>query len=432
MNLLTWLSSFRPQKILLIGWISFQLGLFFLASSPFISVLFFLIALFFGSYKRLRYFFKDQWNYIFTLISLLMSIGSFNAYSGSLAWIGLANWIPLFFCCWAFQPYLLTAQARQRSGVLLLLGTFPVVFTGIGQMWFGLHGSWEVLNGLIIWFNDADGQPTGRLSGLFSHANIAGSWLALVFPFSLATFLQTTLNFSKRSMAFVWVLFIVIALVLTNSRNAWGGLFLSIPLVLGVGTWSWLLPFLAMILLPIALAVFPFVPMEIQALSRKIVPEGLWARLSDLQFAGQRPLETTRLFQWKEAITVISSKPWFGYGAAAFSILYPLRQGIWHGHTHNLPLELAVAHGLPAAVLLVSTVLLLLIVSYKKCFGVQTALRSNVFDRAWWAATFILVFLHASDIPMFDSRINFVGWIFLAGLRCMILTSNSKRFLMFD
>ena len=208
-------------------------------------------------------------------------------------------------------------------------------------------------------------------------------------------------------------------------------LFLSIPLVLGVGTWSWLLPFLAMILLPIALAVFPFVPMEIQALSRKIVPEGLWARLSDLQFAG-RPLETTRLFQWKEAITVISSKPWFGYGAAAFSILYPLRQGIWHGHTHNLPLELAVAHGLPAAVLLVSTVLLLLIVSYKKCFGVQTALRSNVFDRAWWAATFILVFLHASDIPMFDSRINLVGWILLSGLRCLILPSNSKQFLMFD
>ena len=233
-------------------------------------------------------------------------------------------------------------------------------------------------------------------------------------------------------MAFLWLLFIVIALVLTNSRNAWGGLFLSIPFVLGVGTWSWLLPFLAIILLPIALAVFPFVPLEIQVFSRKIVPEGLWARLSDLQFAGQRPLETTRLFQWKEAITFISSKPWFGYGAAAFSILYPLRQGIWHGHTHNLPLELAVAHGLPAAVLLVSTVLLLLIVSYKKCFGVQTALRSNVFDRAWWAATFILVFLHASDIPMFDSRINLIGWIFLAGLRCMILTSNSKRFLMLD
>ena len=127
MNLFTWLSYFRPQKIFLIGWVSFQLGLFFLASSPFISALFFLIALFFGSYKRFRFFFKDQWNYIFALISLLMLMGSFNAYSGSLAWVGLANWIPFFFCYWAFQPYLLTAQARQRSGFLLLLGTFPVL-----------------------------------------------------------------------------------------------------------------------------------------------------------------------------------------------------------------------------------------------------------------------------------------------------------------
>ena len=233
-------------------------------------------------------------------------------------------------------------------------------------------------------------------------------------------------------MAFLWLLFIVIALVLTNSRNAWGGLFLSIPFVLGVGTWSWLLPFLAIILLPIALAVFPFIPLEIQVFSRKIVPEGLWARLSDLQFAGQRPLETTRLFQWKEAITFISSKPWFGYGAAAFSILYPLWQGVWHGHTHNLPLELAVAHGLPVAVLLVSTVLLLLIISFKKCFFTQSSLSPNVFDRAWWAATFTLVFLHAADISMFDSRINLVGWILLSGLRCMILPINLKQFLMLD
>jgi len=432
MNLLNWLSSFRPKKINLIGWVSFQLGLFFLASSAFISALFFLIALILASYKRLRFFFKDQWNYMFILISVLMLLGAFNAYSGSLAWIGLANWIPFFFCYWAFQPYLLNPQARKRSGFLLLLGTVPVVFTGLGQMWFGLHGPWEILNGLIVWFSDAEGQKIGRLSGLFSHANIAGSWLALVCPFALATVLQTSIGFAKRSVAFFLLLSMVIALILTNSRNAWGGLFSSIPFVLGMGTWAWLLPLLVIFLFPIALAVFPVVPLEIQVFSRKIVPEGLWTRLSDLQFAGQRPLESTRLFQWNEAITLLVSKPWFGYGAAAFSVLYPLRQRIWHGHTHNLPLELAVSHGLPVAVLLVSTVLLLLIVSFRNCFCVQNASMSNVFDRAWWAATFTLVFLHASDISMFDSRINLVGWILLSGLRCVIFTSKSKHVLMLD
>jgi hypothetical protein len=41
-----------------------------------------------------------------------------------------------------------------------------------------------------------------------------------------------------------------------------------------------------------------------------------------------------------------------------------------------------------------------------------------VFDRAWWAAALVLVTLHATDIPMYDSRINIAGWVLLAGLRC--------------
>ncbi len=432
MNYFNLVSSFKPSRVTLIGWISFQLGLFFLASSAFIAALFFVIALILSSYKRFRVLFKDQWNYSFLLISLLMLIGSFAAYSGPLAWLGLANWIPFFFCYWAFQPYLVTTQARKHSGLVLLFGAVPVVFTGLGQMWFGLHGPWEIFNGLIIWFSEAEGQKIGRLSGLFNHANIAGSWLALVWPFALATVLQTSLNFSKRTIAFLWLLSISIALILTNSRNAWGGLFLSVPLVLGLGTWHWLIPLLLIILLPVALAVFPFIPLEIQVLSRRIVPEGLWLRLSDIQFAAQRPLEATRLFQWKEAIALFVAKPWFGYGAAAFSILYPLRRGIWHGHAHNLPLELLVAHGLPVAILLVSTVLLLLLLSFRTCFYIQIAQRDNVFDRAWWAAAFTIVFFHATDMPMFDSRINLIGWILLAGLRCSILTKYSRHLLMFD
>ena len=42
--------------------------------------------------------------------------------------------------------------------------------------------------------------------------------------------------------------------------------------------------------------------------------------------------------------------------------------------------------------------------------------------RLWYVDTGgpgpVLVLLHASDIPMYDSRINIAGWILLAGLRC--------------
>jgi len=48
-------------------------------------------------------------------------------------------------------------------------------------------------------------------------------------------------------------------------------------------------------------------------------------------------------------------------------------------------------------------------------FGMATG---PVFERGWWAAVLVLMALHASDIPMYDSRINIAGWILLAGLRC--------------
>jgi len=42
-----------------------------------------------------------------------------------------------------------------------------------------------------------------------------------------------------------------------------------------------------------------------------------------------------------------------------------------------------------------------------------------VFDRAWWTAALALVALHATDIPLFDSRVNIAGWVLLAGLRAV-------------
>ena len=42
---------------------------------------------------------------------------------------------------------------------------------------------------------------------------------------------------------------------------------------------------------------------------------------------------------------------------------------------------------------------------------------SGLFDRAWWTALFILMVLHGTDLPFFDSRLNIAGWILLAGLR---------------
>jgi O-antigen ligase len=112
------------------------------------------------------------------------------------------------------------------------------------------------------------------------------------------------------------------------------------------------------------------------------------------------------------AVQLIGERPWLGWGAAAFSLIYPRRTGHWHGHPHNLPLDLALSHGLPVALLVVGLVLWLMGRGLRG--GILTG---PLFDRAWWAAALVLVTLHATDMPYFDSRINIAGWVLLSGLR---------------
>lgn len=386
-----------------------------LASSALLAGLLLFVALLLGSRRRTPPL-ADRTNGVLVAAAILMLLGCFQAESGWLAWVGLANWLPFFWAFWGYQPYLATAAARRRTGQALLVGTVPVILTGLGQLWWGWSGPLQQLGGLIVWHLHPGGNPPGRLSGLFDYANIAGSWLALAWPFALAALLQRRLGAGLRGVALLIAAGLAAALFLTDSRNAWGALVMALPLVVGPTSWPWLLPVLLLTVALITLASVGGVPALLQAPARALVPEAIWGRLSDLQFAGHRPLAITRLAQWQVALTLIAERPWLGWGAAAFSLIYPRRTGHWHGHPHNLPIDLALSHGLPVAVLLVGLVLWLLIASGRR--GMATG---PVFERAWWASALVLACLHATDIPFYDSRINVAGWVLLAGLRCALL-----------
>ncbi|MEB3332490.1 MAG: O-antigen ligase family protein [Synechococcaceae cyanobacterium] len=409
----------RPDGATRLGWRCFQIGMLLLASSSFLACLFLLVALILGSRGR-RPPLADPVNRVLLLIAALMVLGCFTAYSGWLSWVGLANWLPLFWGFWGFQPYLTTPQARRRVALVLVASTMPVILTGLGQLWWGWQGPFQALGGLIIWHIKPGGNPPGRLAGLFDYANIAGSWLALAWPLALAALLQPRLAPGRRAVVALIVLLLVAALFLTDSRNAWGALLLAIPLVTGPFSWPWLLPLLLALLAVIAAASLVGVPEVLQSPARALVPEAIWGRLSDLHYAGQRPHEITRLAQWKVALGLIAERPWLGWGAAAFSLIYPLRTGHWHGHPHNLPIDLALSHGIPVALLLVGFVLTLLLRTLRPAL-----LRGGIYDRGWWTAVLVVVALHATDMPLFDSRINVTGWVLLAGLRGMLAEATT-------
>ncbi len=405
------LQEHRPPAATPLGWRSFQLGVFLLASSALLAGLSLLLALILGSLRR-RSPLADRANVVLLAAAVLMVLGCFRAASNNLAWLGLANWLPFFWGFWGFQPYLATPAARRRVALALVAGTVPVVLTGLGQLWWGWSGPFQALGGLIIWHIKAGGNPSDRLAGLFDYANIAGAWLALAWPFTLAALLEPGLARGRRGVVLVIAAGLVAAVFLTDSRNAWGALMLAVPLVAGPASWVWLLPVLLLVLAVIGLATLPWVPTMLQEPARSLVPQAIWGRLIDLDYGGQRPLAITRLAQWRAAMELIGERPWLGWGAAAFSIIYPMRTGHWHGHPHNLPIDLAVSHGLPVAVLVVGLVLWLLLRAGR--LGMASG---SLFDRAWWAAALVLVALHATDIPFYDSRVNVAGWVLLAGLR---------------
>jgi O-antigen ligase len=297
-----------------------------------------------------------------------------------------------------------------------------VLVTGLGQMLLGWSGPFQLFGGAVIWWVQAGGNPPGRLSGLFEYANVTAAWLAMTWPLALAAWLQHARRWREGGAArLVWLagLAIVVAqvaaLVATDSRNGWGALVLGLPVVLGPGRWLWLLPLLLLALLPVLLATVPGVPPALQTPLRELVPQSVWGRLNDVNSQGIRPEALTRLSLWTMALQLISQRPWFGWGAQSFGAIYKERAGYFINHSHNIGLDLAQSHGWPVAVALVGLVLWLLLRT-----AAAGMAGDRLFERAWWAATLVLVALHATDIPMYDSRLNIAGWVLLVGLRCRL------------
>ena len=206
---MVWLDQGRPSLASARGWRCFQLGLFLLPSSALLGSLLLFPALLFGCVGRERPSWRDPWNAPLLVASGLMILGCFGAYDQGLAWVGLGNWIPFFWGFWGFQPYVMSGEARRRSALLLVAGSVPVVVTGLGQLWWGWQGPWQLLGGLIVWFMAAGGRPEGRLSGLFDYANIASAWLSMVWPLTLAALVQQGLNRWRRVVVLILALSLI-------------------------------------------------------------------------------------------------------------------------------------------------------------------------------------------------------------------------------
>ncbi|MDC3167279.1 O-antigen ligase family protein [Prochlorococcus sp. AH-716-D23] len=424
---------FKEKTLKDYGFIFFLIGIFFLPSTIAIGILFLLPAFILASLSANKSFFKDYWNLPFLIFGLLILISAFSQnyllikkYSAiwdtKLSLIGLANWIPLIWVFWASQPYVNSKAKRRTFSLILVASTFPVLITGFGQYFLNWTGPFQTLNGLIIWYQRPIENP-GGLSGLFSNQNYAASWLNFVWPFCLALFIEKKNDLFKKTAAFSFLISTGLAAFLTFSRNAWLGLFTSMPIVLGKKGFNFFLPLITITIIILFFLFSPFFDGELQNSLKNLLPEKIFLEFSD---EGYKGLDVTRIEIYKSAFYLIKENPFFGIGAGSFTEIFLLNTNFWKGHSHNLLFELSISYGLPATIIFFIGTSNILYLSYKKIFSRKIKIDVNYIDRAFWTALFFFLVSQLADVQYFDGRISLITWILMAGLKNIILEKDYR------
>ena len=417
---------FENFQIERLGYLFFLIGVFLLASAVGISIIFLFLSLII-SFLNPKDFLKDKWNYPFFISGTLMIISTifhFQKYDlffnlgldPKLSLLGLANWIPFFFCFWGFQKYLDTSKKRILTTKLLISGSIAVIFSGVLQL-LDINGPFQLFNGLIVWFQKPI-KELGSISGLFNNQNYAGLWMVMVWPFCLAELIKPNKNYYKKIILSIICILFVIFICLTDSRNALLGLVISSPIVMGSSSLIWYLPTILIGLLLLAIAVVPIFPTELQLFIKSFIPSRIYTLFPEIgiEYLSKYP----RVNKWIAAIIYIGERPIFGWGAASFPVLYRIKSGEWFGHSHNLPFELAMSYGVFPAIVIVSYWIILLYLIFKKISKSKNK-KSDIFSqlnqKAWATSALIFFLSQLVDIQYFDARISIIFWILLAGLR---------------
>jgi len=233
-------------------------------------------------------------------------------------------------------------------------------------------------------------------------------------------------NKVKLSLKIMLIISISLLIVLTFSRAGWIGLLIPLLFLYRSTIKLWILGFITFIPIITASLLFPYLGTQFYEIIQKFIPRGIWINFTPIEY---QSLDISRLEIWGYAIKFITNHPIFGHGSKAFTSLLREETGFWKGHAHNLPLELMVNYGIPAALVILLPIIYLLLKAYMKLY-IKNYISNKILiiDRAWILSLTSLVVMHLVDIQYFDGRISIAGWILLAGTRNIILDSNFIRF----
>ena len=425
----------------IIGLRFFHIGILLLAAAPLISFFLLTISSVIGSLKRKDNYFNDKYNLPFLLAAIVMIINCvlitirvdiIDTQDPTLAWIGILNWIPFFWCFWSFQVYLKNRMLRIQAAKCFLVGSLPVLFSGFTQNFLGWYGPYEILKKLIIWYQRPLSEGAG-VTGLFNNYNYCGAWLSIVLALIIGLFFRETNNKTFKLITLILIFGFIYMIILTTSRNALLAVLITIILLIPIKKFKFLFISLFTGLGVLIMNLIPIFPSNIQNAIFTFFPSSLLQKTtlnSNIEL-----ISFPRIELWLKSIKLIKSNLLMGYGGGSFSDLYSLNNGQFEGmqHSHNLILEIAFNYGLPSSLLIVGGMLFLLFKSSnsfkfnRREVLIKTKNNFFEFNNAWITSFIIFIFLHMFDITYFDGRISLVAWILLAGMRQIIEENKEKK-----
>ncbi|MEG4010320.1 O-antigen ligase family protein [Microcoleus sp. Pol11C1] len=377
----------HPDPRLQIPWNFAQVGMLIFPLIPILGALGLFLGLAGTCKQKFRQISRRPLNRGFAILSALLVITAVFAHNRIEAFVGLYNFLPFFILFAAFSSLIQTLPQLRQLSWIIVISSIPVIILGLGQQFLGWSGI-EQLQPVFGWVLAPQGNPPGRMASVFMYANILACYLTIAFILALGLWMEEgfgndqgkgfpeftssilreeergkkeTINerlipdsqFSLPNFRFLFLSCAVIgnalALIFTNSRNAWG---LAVVAVLAFAFYAGYKKLLAAVL-SVASTIFlsAFGPEPLRQSLRRIVPAFFWARLTDEMFPN-RPTATLRKTQWEFAWSMTQQRPWTGWGLRNFTPLYQAQMQEWLGHPHSLILMLTAETGIPAMLFL--------------------------------------------------------------------------------
>lgn len=407
-------------------WQLILFGLFILPIIPALGIACLLIIIFINFRPKFNFRHPLSTNNLLLILTFCLIISCLLAKKSGDAWLGLANFLPFFALFIVIKNIVNRIQQLKIISLMISFASILIVILGLGQLYWG-WSSPQLLYTLTGWNLVLNGVPPNRMSSVFIHANllsfylttslilISGLWLSEYSgKFNLFKIIKNykQINFKPGSFFFILtIIFDLIGLLLTHSRNGWLITFFAIIAFCFYFQWYRFIQLLSLSSIVIAWASFG--NLWGQNWLRKIVPDFLWQRLSDEMF-GDRPLATLRITQWRFCLDMTWNRPIFGWGLRNFGFLYKEEFATYLGHPHNLLLMFMAETGIIGLILLVTFV--------GKVLGQgMIALRSikNSNSDRIILFSYLICFggyfiFNLSDVSIFDLRSNTLGWFILA------------------